>query len=68
MVCKGNCSRIKVSASFGKKYANGLKRCTQCEIYTRWEGIFCPCCSGKLRCTPLSTRRSKVAKEIKIEN
>ena len=68
MACKGTCYRIKVSVGFGKKYTNGLKRCTECEIYTRWEGNFCPCCNQQLRTTPLSTRRYKKAKEIKIEN
>ena len=68
MACKGTCYRIKVSAGFGKKYTNGLKRCTECEIFTMWEGKFCPCCHQQLRVHPLKSaekrRNRKILKEI----
>ena len=30
----------------------GQKRCNSCEIFIRWDGIFCPCCNGRLRSSP----------------
>jgi hypothetical protein len=54
MVCRQICRQYKakgLSAS-GPKYENGRKRCTHCEIYIDWEGIFCPCCNFHLRRKP----------------
>lgn len=56
MTCKGICYRFKVSGGHGQKYANGLKRCTQCEIWLRQDGNECPCCHAQLRFTPLSAK------------
>ena len=55
MPCKGICTKYKVSAGSGERYTNGKKRCSQCEIFTMWEGKFCPCCHQQLRYTPLKS-------------
>ncbi|HYY50293.1 MAG TPA: hypothetical protein VE643_05420 [Nitrososphaeraceae archaeon] len=53
MVCKGVCIRHKASGpiSYGR-YATGQKRCQICEIFIKWDGIFCPCCGCRLRIGP----------------
>jgi hypothetical protein len=53
MVCKGVCVRHKASGpiSYGR-YATGQKRCQICEIFIKWDGIFCPCCGCRLRIGP----------------
>ena len=53
MVCKGICIRHKASGpiSYGR-YAIGQKRCQICEIFIKWDGIFCPCCGCRLRIGP----------------
>ena len=53
MVCKGICIRHKASGpiSYGR-YAAGQKRCQICEIFIKWDGIFCPCCGCRLRIGP----------------
>ena len=53
MVCKGVCIRHKASGpiSYGR-YAMGQKRCQICEIFIKWDGIFCPCCGCRLRIGP----------------
>ena len=71
MACKGRCDKYSVSAPFGKKYANGFKRCSVCDIYIKWSGKYCPCCNHQLRTTPSSAknkREYRKAKKIKIEN
>ena len=50
MTCKGICSPHKASY----RYATGNKRCQVCEIFIKWDGIFCPCCGYKLRIGPRS--------------
>lgn len=40
------------------RYAHGQKRCQCCDVYLIYEGIFCPCCRGRLRTKP----RNKVYK------
>ena len=53
MVCKGVCIRHKAYGpiSYGR-YAMGQKRCQICEIFIKWDGIFCPCCGCRLRIGP----------------
>jgi hypothetical protein len=53
MVCKGICIRHKASGpiSYGR-YATGQKRCQICEIFIKWDGIYCPCCGCRLRIRP----------------
>ena len=37
--------------SYGR-YAAGQKRCQICEMYVKWDGIWCPCCGCRLRIGP----------------
>ncbi len=46
MTCRGICERFK---SDKKRYENGIKRCSACEVYLNYEGIQCPCCNTVLR-------------------
>jgi hypothetical protein len=51
MVCKGICIRHKAQKPFGiGRYATG--RCQICEIFIKWDGLFCPCCGYRLRIRP----------------
>ena len=35
------------------RYESGQKRCQVCQIFIKWDGgIWCPCCSHKLRSNP----------------
>ena len=53
MVCKGLCIRHKAYKPYGSgRYAIGQKRCQICEIFIKWDGIFCPCCGCRLRIGP----------------
>jgi hypothetical protein len=53
MTCKGICSRHKAQKPVGMgRYANGQKRCQICEIFLKWEGLWCPCCGYRLRTKP----------------
>ncbi len=50
MTCKGICIRHKASY----RYATGNKRCQVCEIFIKWDAVFCPCCGYRLRNGPRS--------------
>jgi hypothetical protein len=50
MTCKGICIRHKASC----RYATGNKRCQICEIFIKWDGLWCPCCGYRLRNGPRS--------------
>jgi hypothetical protein len=55
MYCKGICVRHKAGRAKFKlgRYESGQKRCQVCQIFIKWdEGIWCPCCSHKLRSNP----------------
>jgi hypothetical protein len=48
--CKGVCTRKEYTAPAGKRtYNGGGKRCTECALFIKWDGIHCPCCGTKLR-------------------
>ena len=48
MPCKGICIHHKASG----RYANGHKRCQICDLFIKWDGVFCPCCGYRLRIGP----------------
>ena len=58
--CRGICLKLKIARSYRTSpYAIGLKHCTHCNVFFKWTGIMCPCCSTRLRGTP----RTKTQKE-----
>ena len=53
MTCKGICVRYKAQKPVGTgRYASGQRRCQICEIFIKWEGLWCPCCGYMLRTHP----------------
>jgi predicted amidophosphoribosyltransferase len=58
MTCKGICTRHKTTGH----YATGSKRCNQCNLFIRWDGLLCPCCGYKLRTRP---RHSKFKEKLR---
>ena len=53
MICKGICIRHKAHKPYcSGRYAIGQKRCQICEIFIKWDGLWCPCCSCRLRLGP----------------
>jgi hypothetical protein len=53
MVCRGICVRHKATKPVGTgRYTIGQKRCQGCEIFLKWEGLWCPCCGYRLRTKP----------------
>jgi hypothetical protein len=46
-VCKDYCKEYK---ALMPRYLQGKnKRCTPCELFLTYPGIYCPCCGEKLR-------------------
>ena len=62
MPCKGICVRHKASG----RYANGNKRCHQCNLYIKWDGVWCPCCGYKLRVGPRHSKFKAKLREQKV--
>jgi predicted amidophosphoribosyltransferase len=34
------------------RYAAGQRRCQICQMFIKWEGLWCPCCGYRLRTKP----------------
>ena len=69
MTCKGICVRHKAPrpTSSGNRYCAGQKRCQVCEIFLKWDGLWCPCCGYRLRMRPRNLNpRAKVRAREKI--
>ena len=57
MSCKGICARHKAQKPVGHgRYASGQKRCQICEIFIKWDGLWCPCCGYRLRTKPMNLK------------
>ena len=73
MTCKGICVRYKAQKPVGTgRYASGQRRCQICEIFIKWEGLWCPCCGYSLRTKPRNLKykaklRARVEADTKIE-
>jgi hypothetical protein len=74
MTCKGICIRHKAQKPVGSgRYASGQKRCQICEIFIKWEGLWCPCCGYRLRTKPRNLKykaklraRTRKQNELKV--
>jgi len=68
MTCKGICIRHKASKPVGTgRYSTGQKRCQVCEIFLKWDGLWCPCCGYRLRTKPRNLKykaKLRARKEI----
>jgi hypothetical protein len=61
MACKGICVRHKAQKLFGTgRYFIGQKRCQVCEIFVKWDSIWCPCCGYRLRTRPRNLKHKAV--------
>ena len=53
MTCKGICLRNRAPKPIQSgRYASGQKRCQSCEIFIKWDALWCPCCGFRLRSKP----------------
>ena len=73
MQCVGHCEkyRAKSNSHEGGRYEQGQKRCHKCELFIKWEGLWCPCCGYLLRTKPRATkpkRRQYLMKKAREEN
>ena len=58
MHCVGRCVDYKATSNTleGGRYEQGQKRCHQCELFMKWDGLWCPCCGHLLRTKPRATK------------
>lgn len=60
MTCKDICVRHRAQKPAGSgRYASGQKRCQVCEIFLKWDGLWCPCCGYRLRTKPRNSAFKK---------
>ena len=69
MTCKGICTRYKAQKPVGTgRYASGQRRCQICEIFIKWEGLWCPCCGYRLRTKPRNLKyKAKLRARVDAE-
>lgn len=66
MGCKGTCTRYQAPKPVGVgRYASYQRRCQICEIFIKWDGLWCPCCGYRLRTKPRNLKwKSKLRNEV----
>ena len=69
MTCKGICIRHKAQKPVGSgRYSMGQKRCQICEIFIKWDGLWCQCCGYRLRTKPRNLKyKAKLRARNKIK-
>jgi hypothetical protein len=65
LACKGICGRFKTVSNH---YANGQKRCQICELFIKWDGLYCPCCGCRLRIGPRNPKLNAKLREERTIN
>ena len=70
MTCKGICTRYKAQKPVGTgRYASGQRRCQICEIFIKWEGLWCPCCGYRLRTKPRNLKyKAKLRARVEADS
>ena len=70
MTCKGICVRYKAQKPVGTgRYASGQRRCEICEIFIKWEGLWCPCCGYRLRTKPRNLKyKAKLRARVEADS
>lgn len=78
MTCKGICLRHRASKPIGSgRYSSGQKRCQVCEIFIKWDELWCPCCGYRLRTKPRNSAfkerfairiRTRTRQQIRTKN
>ena len=66
--CRGIHGRyqVKLSRLYGSPYDRGFKKCGHCDVFIRYEGVFCPCCGSRLRDRPKGTSSAQRAARIAV--
>jgi len=62
--CRNICIKYKAKKSYRSSYyEDGLRRCTECEVFIRWNNNSrCPCCGTTLR---IKTHDAKVRRKLR---
>ena len=70
MTCKGICIRYKAQKPVGTgRYASGQRRCQICEIFIKWEGLWCPCRGYRLRTKPRNLKyKAKLRARVEADS
>ncbi len=65
MSCPGICEKYRACRTgLISGFTHGSKRCRRCDIFIKFDGMFCPCCSYKLKTKP--RKKPEKNKEMKI--
>ena len=46
--------------------AQGYRRCSVCEIFLKYQGVYCPCCSNRMRVTPNNNKARQRVREKRL--
>ena len=59
--CKNKC--VGYGGKGRAQYKDGYKRCKECTVFLKYEGIFCPCCGCRLKRKPITAFRKRMYDE-----
>ena len=63
LCCKGTCIHDFTTKKVCRGEKGDFKRCSICELYIQWIGLYCPCCGVKLKTSPTNNKARKAHRE-----
>jgi uncharacterized paraquat-inducible protein A len=57
--CEKICLKYKIKYEHDVYSHKDVKRCPECQIFMKYEGVYCPCCNVRLRGRPRNGLGSK---------
>jgi hypothetical protein len=70
MICGGvECKLKKYEAKKIVRGADrdGYRRCSKCELFLKYDGIFCPCCSCRMKVSFRNNKSRQKNRDIILE-
>jgi hypothetical protein len=46
----------------------GYRRCSNCEVFLKYQGVYCPCCSNRMKVTPNNNKARQKVREERLIN
>ena len=71
MICRNiicNLEEYKPKKTVRGAAEKGYRRCSNCEVFLKYQGVYCPCCSNRMKVTPNNNKARQKVREERLIN
>ena len=69
MICRNiicNLEEYKPKKTVRGAAEKGYRRCSNCEVFLKYQGVYCPCCSNRMKVTPNNNKARQKVREKRL--